>query len=78
GGAPDATACGDEGDDTLGHVAEFCAAGAGDRAGWREGPLSLPNMSELVLMHIAWSASGRFPAGMPVPEKFYFISGPPT
>ncbi|MGO7427182.1 phosphopentomutase, partial [Rhizobium ruizarguesonis] len=78
GGAPDAAAYGDEGADTLGHIAEFCAAGAGDRAGLREGPLSLPNMSELGLMHIARSASGRFPAGMPVPEKVYGIYGAAT
>ena len=32
GGAPDATAYGDAGSDTLGHIAEFCAAGAADRA----------------------------------------------
>ncbi|MGO8352442.1 phosphopentomutase, partial [Rhizobium johnstonii] len=61
GGAPDAEAYGDEGADTLGHIAEFCAAGAADRAGLREGPLSLPNLSALGLMHIARSASGRFP-----------------
>ncbi|NEJ22348.1 phosphopentomutase [Rhizobium leguminosarum] len=78
GGAPDAAAYGDEGADTLGHIAEFCAAGAGDRAGLREGRLSLPNMSELGLMHIARSASGRFPAGMPVPEKVYGIYGAAT
>ncbi|MBB3136109.1 phosphopentomutase [Rhizobium pisi] len=78
GGAPDAAAYGDEGADTLGHIAEFCAAGAGDRAGLRSGPLSLPNMSELGLMQIARSASGQFPAGMPVPEKIYGIYGTAT
>ena len=31
GGAEDAAAYGDEGADTLGHIAEFCAAGLGDR-----------------------------------------------
>ncbi len=75
GGAPDAAAYGDEGADTLGHIAEFCAAGAGDRAGLRSGPLCLPNMSELGLMHIARAASGQFPAGMPLPEKVYGVYG---
>ncbi|MFP3675473.1 hypothetical protein SB724_21905, partial [Bacillus sp. SIMBA_031] len=42
GGSPDAASYGDEGADTLGHIAEFCAAGAADRAGLRSGPLLLP------------------------------------
>jgi phosphopentomutase len=75
GGGPDAVAYGDDGSNTLGHIAEFCAAGAADRAGLRAGPLSLPNMSALGLMQIAKTATGRFPAGMPVPEKIYGIHG---
>jgi phosphopentomutase len=75
GGAPDAETYGDLGADTLGHIAEFCAAGAADRAGVRSGPLLLPNMSALGLMQIAQAASGRFPAGMPIPEKIYGIYG---
>ncbi|MDR6664813.1 phosphopentomutase [Rhizobium sp. 1399] len=75
GGAPDAAAYGDEGADTLGHIAEFCAAGAGDRAGLRSGPLALPNMSALGLLHIARAASGQFPAGMPLPDKIYGLYG---
>lgn len=78
GGAPDAAAYGDEGADTLGHIAEFCAAGAGDRAGLRQGPLQLPNMSALGLMHAAKLASGAFPAGMPVPERIFGLSGAAT
>ena len=75
GGAPDARRYGDDGADTLGHIAEFCAAGAGDRAGLRSGPLTLPNMSALGLMHIAKLASGSFPAGMPVPERIFGLHG---
>lgn len=75
GGAPDAADYGDEGADTLGHIAEFCAAGAGDREGLRSGPLNLPNLSALGLLHLAKRASGRFPLGMPVPEKVYAIHG---
>ena len=75
GGAPDADAYGDAGANTLGHIAEFCAAGAGDRAGLRQGPLQLPNMSALGLLHAAKLASGDFPAGMPVPERIFGLSG---
>src|SRR4029453_5543730 len=75
GGAPDAAAYGDEGANTLGHIAEFCAAGAGDREGLRSGPLQLPNMSALCLGHLPRAASGRFPMGMPVPEKVYATFG---
>ena len=53
GGAPDAQEFGDLGADTLGHIAEFCAAGAADREGLRSGPLKLPNMSALGLLHAA-------------------------
>lgn len=78
GGAPDAAAYGDAGSNTLGHIAEFCAAGAGDRAGLRHGPLTLPNMSALGLLHAAKLASGDFPAGMPVPERIFGLSGAAT
>ncbi|CAN7251332.1 phosphopentomutase [Pararhizobium sp. LjRoot238] len=75
GGAPDAADFGDDGADTLGHVAEFCAAGAGDRAGLREGPLSLPNMSALGLLHAAKLANGRVPAGMDLPARVFGVYG---
>jgi phosphopentomutase len=75
GGAPDASDYGDAGADTLGHIAEFCASGAGDRAGLREGPLSLPNMSSLGLMQIAKTATGAYPAGMAMPERIYGLYG---
>ena len=41
GGAPDAEAFGDTGSNTLGHIAEQCAKGRGDKAGLRSGPLRL-------------------------------------
>ncbi|MBP0573965.1 hypothetical protein J8J27_25030, partial [Mycobacterium tuberculosis] len=47
GGAPDAAAYGDAGSNTLGHIAEACAAGRGDREGLRSGPLRLPNLDRL-------------------------------
>lgn len=78
GGAPDAAAFGDEGADTLGHVAEFCSAGAADRAGLRHGPLKLPNMSALGLLHAAHAATGRFPEGMDVPARVFGQHGAAT
>ncbi|WP_075290882.1 phosphopentomutase [Pararhizobium arenae] len=66
GNAPDAAAFGDEGADTLGHIAEFCAAGAADRAGLRKGPLNVPNMTALGLVHAAKLATGSVPAGLAI------------
>ncbi|WP_183802616.1 phosphopentomutase [Mycoplana azooxidifex] len=71
GGGPDAADFGDDGADTLGHIAEFCAAGAGDRPGLRQGPLKLPNMSALGLLHAARAATGRFPDGMDIPPRVF-------
>jgi phosphopentomutase len=64
GGAPDAAAFGDAGSDTLGHIAEACAAGRGDRPGLRAGPLQVPNLDALGLGAAARSATGRVPAGL--------------
>ena len=63
GGAPDAEDYGDLGADTLGHIAEQCAAGLGDRAGLRKGPLKLPHLQSLGLAEAALAASGNLPAG---------------
>ena len=75
GGAHDAPGYGDDGSDTLGHIAEFCAAGAGDRKGLRQGPLVLPNMSALGLLSAAKLATGQVPAGMQVPERVFGLHG---
>jgi phosphopentomutase len=52
GSAPDADSF-DAGADTLGHIAAACAAGRGDRAGLRAGPLRLPNLARLGLGAVA-------------------------
>ncbi|MCW8282303.1 MULTISPECIES: phosphopentomutase [Agrobacterium] len=75
GGAPDAEHYGDLGANTLGHIAEFCAAGAADRTGLRSGPLKLPNMCSLGLLEIARQASGDIPAGMEAPERIFGLHG---
>ena len=62
GGAPDAGDYGDEGANTLLHIAEACAAGKGDRKDLRAGPLNLPNMDALGL-----GAAGRLASGVLAP-----------
>jgi phosphopentomutase len=59
GAAADAAAYGDEGADTLGHIAEACAAGRGDRTGLRAGPLALPHLNRLGLGRAMRASSGR-------------------
>jgi phosphopentomutase len=69
GGASDAARFGDEGADTLGHIAAACARGNGDREGLRAGPLALPNMMALGLGAAATIATGRAPEGMAKPTN---------
>jgi len=68
GGAEDAVDYGDAGSDTLGHIAERCAAGQGDRAGLRAGPLRLPNLDALGLGLAMHASTGKRPAGFAFPE----------
>lgn len=64
GGSADAERYGDAGSNTLGHIAEACARGGGDREGLRSGPLSLPNMVALGLGRAAFFATGDLPPGL--------------
>jgi phosphopentomutase len=64
GAAPDAAQYGDEGADTLGHIADACARGEADRAGVRTGALRLPHMVRLGLGRAAALATGRIPPGL--------------
>lgn len=64
GGAPDAGRYGDEGANTVGHIALACAAGSGDRAGLRSGPLHLPNLAALGLGEAIRLASGLSAPGL--------------
>lgn len=63
GGAPDAAHYGDEGADTIGHIAEACARGDADSA-LRDGPLRLPHLVELGLGDACMLATGRCPPGL--------------
>jgi phosphopentomutase len=64
GAAPDAARYGDEGADTLGHVAEACAQGDADVSGLRAGPLRVPNMVTLGLGQAAALGTGRVPPAL--------------
>jgi phosphopentomutase len=63
GGAADAASYGDDGADTLGHLAAACAEGRGDRAGLRSGPLRLPNLDALGLGLAMRASTGRAAPG---------------
>ncbi len=60
GGAPDAIAFGDEGANTLSHIAIACARGAADTG--RSGPLQMPNLEALGL-----GAAVKLASGDPMP-----------
>src|SRR5918992_3434904 len=64
GAAPDAANYGDEGADTVGHIAEACARGAADREGRRSGPLRLPNLVRLGIGEACRMSTGRVPPGL--------------
>ena len=64
GGAPDAALYGDAGADTLGHIAQACAAGRGDRENLRKGLLELPNLDALGLGAAAKLSTGGLPPGL--------------
>jgi phosphopentomutase len=67
GGAPDAARYGDEGADTIGHIAEACAIGDADNT-LRQGPLHLPCLVELGLGEACQLATGRCPPGLRYPD----------
>ncbi len=64
GAAPDAAAYGDEGADTVGHIAESCARGEANRDFLRTGGLRLPNLVRLGLGEACRLATGRVPPGL--------------
>ena len=63
GAAPDADRFGDNGADTLGHIARACALNElPDR---ERGPLEIPNFCRLGLAHASAASRGEWPAGLP-------------
>lgn len=69
GHAPDAREFGDLGANTLGHIAEYCAGGAGDRDGVRTGPLALPHLCALGLGETMRQAGGRTPESLRIETR---------
>src|SRR5947208_17181798 len=64
GGAPDAALYGDEGADTVGHIADACWHGKADRSGLRAGPLVVPNLRRLGLGRACELATGWLAPGL--------------
>ncbi|XBS70480.1 phosphopentomutase [Acerihabitans sp. KWT182] len=62
GAAGDAEKFGDQGSDTLGHIARQCQRNEANQG--RHGPLKLPNLSRLGLGKAAEASTGRFPPGL--------------
>lgn len=67
GAAADAALYGDAGADTLGHIAQACSKGRGDRDGLRQGPLRLPNLLRLGLAQAYQASTGQVLAGAAPP-----------
>ncbi len=61
GATDDAERFGDAGADTLGHIAQWCAEGKADIG--RKGPLNLPNLTRLGLLHAGKESTGKFAEG---------------
>ncbi len=73
GGAPDADDFGDAGADTIGHIAEACAAGRVETG--RSGPLRLPGLVSLGLDQAMATATGATPfAALPRPEGAFWAA----
>lgn len=64
GAAPDADKFGDEGSDTFGHIAEWCAGGGTSPDRPKAGILNVPNMVSLGLGKAAELATGKLHPGM--------------
>ncbi|MEL6584492.1 MAG: phosphopentomutase [Pseudomonadota bacterium] len=92
GGAPDAADFGDEGSNTLGHIAEACAAGLAEEG--RSGPLHTPNLDALGLRHAmaaaidlpalaaphtgAWAVATEKSIGKDTPSGHWELAGVPV
>ncbi|WP_282608083.1 phosphopentomutase [Pelagibius sp. Alg239-R121] len=68
GATADAPTFGDQGANTLGHIAQACDEGKADVANGRQGPLRLPNLARLGLGLAAEESAGQPPAGFAKPD----------
>jgi len=73
GALPDAADYGDDGADTLGHIAQWCARPVAD--GGRGRPLSLPNLVALGLGEAARCVTGHTPPGLSGPVASHAVHG---
>lgn len=64
GATKDANKYGDQGADTLRHIAEACAAGDANKEGVRSGPLNIPNLTRLGINGAAEISTGKFIPGL--------------
>lgn len=74
GASLDAHRYGDEGANTFAHIHEGCQDGRGDKVGYRQGPLTLPNLTDLGIYHATVASSGsRFIdlSTLPEPKGYY-------
>ena len=69
GASDDAATYGDQGANTLGHIAEACANGKADRKGLRQGPLRLPNLARWGMGKALESSSGYKADGLHCDEN---------
>jgi phosphopentomutase len=69
GATADAAKYGDTGANTLLNIAEHCAAGKADKAGVRQGPLHLPNLTRLGLNGAAEISAGKSVPGLDANAK---------
>ena len=65
GSSADAGRFDDRGADTFGHIAEACMRREGESDSVFHGPLQIPVLAELGLVHAAAASRGRWPAGLP-------------
>lgn len=59
GASLDAHRYGDEGANTFAHIYQACAEGRADKKGLRQGPLVIPNLTRLGLLHATVASSGE-------------------
>jgi phosphopentomutase len=64
GASHDADKYGDVGANTFGHIANDCTTGNADKAGLRQGPLLIPNLTKLGLVNAAEVSCGEIPNGL--------------
>ncbi|MGV6851541.1 MAG: phosphopentomutase [bacterium] len=71
GASADAEHYGDVGANTLGRIVQACARGEADVEGLRKGPLAIPNLTRMGLLHALADSDPRFDAPQTAAESSY-------